>query len=105
VAVGDRHVGGVAQGPFGLLDPLLALMYWQTPAAITVAGAERIAVLLRRCRIRNATAVSDALVAAAAAQAVTLPGSAPPSAWSSSWPGTSWPSTNASTLSTPRSAG
>lgn len=49
-------------------------MYWQTPAAITVAGAERIAVLLRRCRIRNATAVSDALVAAAAAQAVTLPG-------------------------------
>jgi transposase len=54
--------------------PLLALTYWQTPAAITAAGADRIEALLRRCRIRNATAVADALVAAAAEQTVTLPG-------------------------------
>jgi hypothetical protein len=53
--------------------PLLALVYWQTPAAITAAGVERIEALLRGGRIRNAAAVAGALVTAAAAQTVTLP--------------------------------
>jgi transposase len=60
--------------------PVLALTSWQTPTAILAAGPERIERLLRSCRINNASAVAEALHAAAGEQTIVMPGQHPAAA-------------------------
>jgi transposase len=59
-----------------LQGPVYVLAQWQTPAAIRRAGVARIHAMLRPHRVTNASALAQAVVAAARTQTVTVVGEA-----------------------------